>query len=248
MKAIAMALYDELAAYYDRVFAYNPAKAGFVLEALGDAARRAAVLEVGCATGDLALDLARHGEQVMGIDIEEEMLARARRKAVAREVRAEFRLLGMLDIDDAFGPNTFDAVTCFGNTLVHLDSTAQTGRFFAAAKQVLKADGRLMVQVLNYDRVYREKITHLPLIEDDAVRFQRVYELGPDRARVRFKTILTIKATGHAFTAETSLYPVGKDELVELLRSARFDDIRLFADYDRRPYRDEAFSIIIEAS
>lgn len=43
----------------------------------------ASVLDVGCGTGRVAIELARHGIEVVGVDLDDDMLAVARRKAPA---------------------------------------------------------------------------------------------------------------------------------------------------------------------
>ncbi len=43
----------------------------------------ASVLDVGCGTGRVAIELARHGIDVVGVDLDDDMLAIARRKAPA---------------------------------------------------------------------------------------------------------------------------------------------------------------------
>jgi ubiquinone/menaquinone biosynthesis C-methylase UbiE len=49
------------------------------------------VLDVGCGTGAIALLFAEMGHQVTGIDLSERMLAKAREKASAQNLPAEFR-------------------------------------------------------------------------------------------------------------------------------------------------------------
>src|SRR5690348_2059676 len=48
------------------------------------------VLDVGCGTGFLSLLLAQSGHRVTGIDVAENMLARARSKAAALGLRVDF--------------------------------------------------------------------------------------------------------------------------------------------------------------
>ena len=75
------------------------------------------VLDVACGTGDMVVSLAEQGCTVTGVDISEEMLAIAKRKAPqAIYLLAEAEQL-------PFEDNTFDAVTCaFGvRNFVHLE-------------------------------------------------------------------------------------------------------------------------------
>jgi len=49
------------------------------------------VLDIGCGTGRHALELARRGYQVVGVDLSEAQLARARKIAAAEGLKVEFR-------------------------------------------------------------------------------------------------------------------------------------------------------------
>lgn len=93
------------------------------------------VLDVACGTGDMVVELQKHGCTVTGIDLSEEMLDVARHKVPT----ATFM------VSDAerlpFGDGTFDAVTCaFGvRNFVHLE------RGLNEMLRVLKPGGRMVI-------------------------------------------------------------------------------------------------------
>jgi SAM-dependent methyltransferase len=68
----------------------------------------ATVLDAGCGTGRVGIELARHGIEVVGVDVDSSMLATARRLAPTIEW-VEHDLAG-LDLD-----RTFDVVVMAGN-------------------------------------------------------------------------------------------------------------------------------------
>jgi ubiquinone/menaquinone biosynthesis C-methylase UbiE len=93
-------LFRGAASYYAR---YRP---GYPAELLDRVAERAGLdgggrlLDLGCGTGNVAIPLAAHAEEVVAVDIEPEMLAELRRAAPANvrtvEARAE-------DVDESWG-------------------------------------------------------------------------------------------------------------------------------------------------
>ncbi len=98
------------------------------------------VLDVACGTGDMAVELVRHGCDVTGIDISEEMLVIARRKVEN----------GKWQVADAenlpFDDNAFDAVTCaFG-----VRNFAGLEGGLGEMARVLKPGGRLVILELSY--------------------------------------------------------------------------------------------------
>jgi len=79
----------------------------------------ATVLDAGCGTGRVAIELARRGCAVVGADIDKAMLRAAYRKA--RDLRWELVDLSQLDLrlDDG-ERERFDVVACAGNVMIFL--------------------------------------------------------------------------------------------------------------------------------
>ena len=102
------------------------------------------VLDVGCGTGTLALEVQRHvgrAGRVVGIDPSSEQIARARAKAVRRNVPVEFQV-GVIE-QLAFPDQTFDVVL---STLMmhHLPASLKRQGLVEIAR-VLKPGGRLII-------------------------------------------------------------------------------------------------------
>lgn len=100
-----VARYDASHAQFRDVRAENAA-----LLAKLDLGGNVSLLDIGCGTGDFAIAAANHCASVVGIDVSEAMLERARSKARAPEAgRLEFRKAGYLDFDSQEA--SFDVVT-----------------------------------------------------------------------------------------------------------------------------------------
>ena len=105
---------------------------------LVDFSQFGAVLDVGCATGNLTLDIARHlspGGNVVGIDAAPNMVAVARRKAGDLPVEFRVALAEELPFDDG----TFDAVA--STFFFHHLPLDLKRRAFAEAFRVLQPGG-----------------------------------------------------------------------------------------------------------
>lgn len=72
------------------------------------------VLDAGCGTGRVAIELARRGIAVVGIDADPAMLATARR----RSAELDWRLADLATVELA--PGSFDAVVLAGNVMIFL--------------------------------------------------------------------------------------------------------------------------------
>lgn len=66
------------------------------------------ILDIGCGTGNFSIKMAKQGCKVIGIDISEEMLKKARQKSQMLGLDVEFYKMDVYDLD--FQDKTFDAV------------------------------------------------------------------------------------------------------------------------------------------
>ncbi len=87
--------YEELFANYGNQYESLPFTSGTIgevdfIESELSHTRAARILDIGCGTGRHAVELARRGYSVVGIDLSESMLAKARAKAEGCGAQAEF--------------------------------------------------------------------------------------------------------------------------------------------------------------
>ncbi len=95
------------------------------------------VLDAGCGAGRVAIELARRGVDVVGVDLDPDLLDRARRRAPALNwIRAD---LAELDIE-----RTFDVVVAAGNVLPFVRPDRRAAAVAGAARH-LGAGGLLVV-------------------------------------------------------------------------------------------------------
>jgi ubiquinone/menaquinone biosynthesis C-methylase UbiE len=99
------------------------------------------VLDVGCGTGTLALMVAAAHPQaaVTGIDPDEQMLSRARRKAAAANLRIAFEEASATRLP--FADGSFDRVT--STLMAHHLPTSEKAAMFAEVRRVLAPAGEL---------------------------------------------------------------------------------------------------------
>jgi SAM-dependent methyltransferase len=102
----------------------------------------AAVADVPCGNGRIAIELAARGYRVTGVDLTAGLLADGRRAAAERNVEVAFEHRDMRDLP---WPGAFDGVFCFGNSFGYLDDPGQQD-FLAAVNGALKPGGRFAME------------------------------------------------------------------------------------------------------
>ena len=109
----------------------------------------ASVLDVGCGEGAFASELARAGLSVVGVDVAEEPLRRAR----ARDPRLDLRLIGVegeWELPDA----AFDVVWA-GEVIEHV---ADTAAWLSEVRRVLRSGGSLLLSTPSHGALTRLRL------------------------------------------------------------------------------------------
>ncbi len=120
------------------------------------------LLDLGCGTGEHAHFLAAHGFEVVGIDVSETMLAKARDASGDRLHPVRFIQGDIVDVE-ALVEGRFGAAICLGNTLPHVRHVDGFTRMARGLHHVLEPGAPLLVQILNYERIVARRERYLPL-------------------------------------------------------------------------------------
>jgi len=235
--------YSSISKYYSEIFPYKTVQLQFVKDSIGNLESNQ-ILDIGCATGLLDLQLAMSGATIVGIDLNEDLLKQA--KENKKHSRLKFQHGNMLELKSDFKAGIFDAVLCFGNTLVHLETIGLVKKMVEGAKYVLKPGGSLLIQILNYDYILAEQISELPVIETDKIKFVRKYKFQKNSSIIRFETQLEIKQENKTVSNETSLLALKSEVLMQLLKDVGFTDIHFYANFTKEAFGGKHLPLILK--
>lgn len=213
--------------------ARNDAEAELIARLVGlEAGQR--VLDAPCGHGRIANRLAAAGAAVTGVDRSASFLDEARRDAAARDVDVDYRHADIRDLDVV---GEFDVVvdwfTSFG---YHDDPTDRA--ILASFRRALRARGKLVLEVINRDRVLRGRYpadvppTFTIEVGDDLM----VDEVDLDATATRAVTRRTVVRDGRVRRTGFAVRLFTYAELASWLDAAGFVDLEAFGS------RGEAFS------
>jgi cyclopropane fatty-acyl-phospholipid synthase-like methyltransferase len=234
--------YESIAKVYDYIFPKNRKQLEFV-ESIKKISIEEKILDIGCATGNLTELLGEKTGNVVGIDLDKELLKEAKDK----HPNLNFENMNMLEVNEKFEENSFDRVVSFGNTLVHLDSREEVEEFFQKVYKTLKFNGFFIVQIINYNRVIEKNIKNLPTIDNEKVKFVRDYEYDKSIGKVDFITELTIKEANLNIKNNIKLLALTKIEIQKFLGEIGFRNIEFYGDFEGRELSDNSEALIFVA-
>lgn len=206
------------------------------------------LLDIGCATGELAIQLAKSGAIVTGIDLNEDLLSQAQTKIGFETSNPKFKKGNMLELKTDFPCGQFESVLCFGNTLVHLQTPALVQQMLIGVFTVLKPGGHFLLQILNYDFILDEPVSELPVIDTQNIRFIRKYRFPESGSLISFQTELLIKSQNKTIENETPLLAIRSRQLNELLQNAGFSEIEIFSNFKKEPFGGKHLPLVVSCS
>lgn len=238
-----MRFYEILEKHYDFIFPFQNSTYDFIRDGLNPQDK---VLDVACGTGTYTIALRKEGILSCGLDLEESMIRMAEKKAEEQGLQGDFIVSNMLDMD-LVHEGGLRRIFIIGNSLVHLNSLDQIKNFITTAYSLLHDEGDLMIQIINYDRILKENIDHLPTIHvpDIGLTFKRNYKYDAEAHLIDFSSQLSVH--GETEEASVQLFPLKKEELVHLLMEVGFEEIHLYGSFKEEPYTESSTPLIVVA-
>ena len=179
--------------------------------------------------------LLKEGFDVVSNDLDKLFIEKAQKHAKQARIELDITEIDWLDIKKNFKPESFDAVTCLGNSLTYLFKREDQAKALKNFWFLLKKGGILIVdernyqylldkkdEILNGEFCYSKKYVYC----GDKVHGEPI-EISEDKVRMEY----TDERTGKK--GYLMLYPFKRDELLNLLKETGFSKIEQYSDYKK---------------
>lgn len=206
------------------------------------------VVELGCGTGRILMEVAAHGVQITGVDPSEEMLDVLRSKAPPPHVTLVRARMEELELEE----HGFALATVPFRAFQHLMTVSEQLEALRRIREHLRPGGRLALDVFEPD-LARMARTHEPEAHDhwfevDGRRLERRFEVYRDRAAQAMRVVFRYYDQAGVALGEQTLGMrwIYRYELEHLLVRAGFEPESWSSGYDGRPY-DGSREIVVVA-
>lgn len=203
------------------------------------------VLDCACGTGKHLPLFHALGCEVIGSDISEAMLDRAREKLAGRGLEIPLHQADYRELPQHFA-HPFDAVTCLSSSILHMPDEAQVLCAFQSMHGVLRQGGILVLTQGTSDKQWREKPRFIPAINEPD--FTRLFVIDYVGEGARYH-ILDIYHSDEVrdLRVWSVEYPriYLRDDQERLLKAAGFASVTCYGSYRFDPYDIETSQRLI---
>ncbi len=187
------------------------------------------VLDTACGTGLHAIICSLLGAEVTAADSSAEMLRKAKRNAFRHQVKIKWIKSRMQDLDKHISQR-FDIILCLGNSLPHLLTANELDQTVRNFHQILEPDGRLILQLLNYEKIMKEKNRIIGVQKSGKNEFIRFYDFLDEMIVFNILQIQWQNSNASHRLTSTSLYPYTQANLEPALKKFGFSEFQLFGN------------------
>lgn len=198
--------------------------------------KHAKLLELACGTGIQSIRFKQAGFDVTGLDLSEDMLDLARKRAKSAHLSIPFVQGNMLDLSQA---GKYDLVTCYSDSICYMADEVEVGDVFKQVYDCLNEDGVFIFDVhstYQTDTVFPGYSYH-----ENAEDFAMVWDTYEDEAphSVVHELTFFLQDEDGRFTRYDEVHEERTYEVLTydiLLEQAGFKSFKIYADFeDKKP-------------
>jgi len=195
------------------------------------------LLDVGCGRGRHAIEFAKRGLQVTGLDLSERSLEIAREKAAEENLNITF-IAG--DMRNPVGQNRFDGVVNLFTAFGYFEEWDDHQKAVDAMALAVKPGGFVVQDFLNQAAVESNLIPSDTRTIGDIVIDQRRWV---EEGRILKEIVFSSEGGSHTFFESVAL--LERSDFESLYESAGLELETIFGDYSGAPYDDESPRMIL---
>lgn len=230
-----METYQEFARVYDTIMDASLYDAWHDFSCRHLPAETISILELACGTGKLSVQFARDGYEVTGLDLSEEMLTIAYNRALDElddAVGIGFIEGDMRDLSDV---GTYDAVTCYSDSICYMPDRAAVQEVFDGVYNALNAGGTFIFDVHSVQQI--DDVFPGYSYHENEEDFAFIWDSFPGEKAHSITHELTffVKTQDGRFERRDEIHDertYSIDNYLTMLDNAGFVSVQVFADFE----------------
>lgn len=205
------------------------------------------LLDIGCGTGQMAIQFSKLGYRVSGLDLSEEMLSIASERFMLEDINVPLYCMSM---DELEGFENFDVVTIPIDSLNYVPSQDGVQETLSRVYQSLRIGGQLFFDVhsiYKMDEIFMDS----PFTYDDGeITYLWVTEAGEETHSVHHDLVFYVQQQNNLFERFEEYHyqrTFEIEEYVSMLKQAGFQHITITADFSENVPTEKSERIFFRA-
>lgn len=197
------------------------------------------VLDIGCGTGQMTLRLAASGYETVGVDISEDMLTYAAFQAQEKQLSIQWI---QQDVQQLEGLSSFDAAVSYCDVMNYITTKEGLELAFQNVYNALNQGGIFIFDVHALDHVRRNLIDHTFADVTEDVSYIWFCDGGENSGEMYHDLTFFIRDEHNKFERffeDHHQQTFSVNTYLELLKSAGFENCKVYADFELNDHFDE---------
>lgn len=192
-----------------------------------------AAADLGCGTGIDAIALDGLGLKVTAFDPSDKMIKQAKTNAGLAKANINFNNYSIHNIPHKFD-NQFDLVVSLGNTFANI-TREKFEDSLQKCYEILGMEGVLIIQILNYHKIIREKKRIVNITQGLDQYFIRFYDFGENQIVFNILQFHKSNPLDHKLIS-TEIIPYSADGFTKALKKTGFRSINYYGNLNLSPF------------
>jgi glycine/sarcosine N-methyltransferase len=244
-----MCFYDQIADSYDEMTNLDSRMDNIrsFIDRIKTRYELTSAVDVACGIGRHAVVMSQMGIRAVGADMSAAMLQKAQAFAKQAGVQTQWINCPMQELSQHI-KEKFDIVLCLGNSLPHILSQDDLDKTISGFAQILRPGGILLIQLLNYHRILKDKKRIVAVTRNNNNEYIRFYDFLPELLQFNLLRIKWEGTKSKHILSSTILFPYAFAILQRVLQEHKFSTINTYSDLDFNRFdEDNSPNLVIEA-
>jgi glycine/sarcosine N-methyltransferase len=229
--------YDSISFFYDEMIDFDQAVKyrikqleKIILPGMETAA------DIGCGTGIDSIALSKLGLNVISFDPSKGMLKIAKENSKKFNTKITFLNYSADEIPQKYF-NKFGLFVSLGNTFANIPNRKLL-ESFKSCNKILKKEGRFIFQILNYQKILKEKKRIVKIRSNDEKYFIRFYDFLNNRIQFNIHSFSKSELNNSQLIT-TQIYPHTFEELRNLPYKAGFKKVKKYSGFGGEKFQPQ---------
>lgn len=197
------------------------------------------ILDLCCGNGRHSIELKKLGYDVVGIDLSEDLLESARKKASENNIDLKLIKCDMREIPYE---NYFDLVVQFFTSFGYFETDEENQKVLSAISRSLKGNGRFLIDYLNPDYIVKNLVEKdEKIISGLLIKQERWIDIA--KHRVNKRITITVDDKSSVFNESVRMYSL--DEIKAMLGKSYLQLTDVYGDFDGSEYSPNSPRMIL---